>query len=64
MDKYHLNNRPDREITDETGIKGILKSGKFCTISMCRNNEPYIVTLATATIRKTKTCTSIVPIKA
>jgi len=46
MDKYHLNNRPDREITDETGIKGILKSGKFCTISMCRNNEPYIVTLS------------------
>ena len=46
MEKYHLNNRPDREITDPSEIKGILKYGKFCTISMCRENEPYIVTLS------------------
>lgn len=46
MEKYHLNNHPEREITDETEIRGILKNGKFCTISMSRNNEPYIVTLS------------------
>lgn len=46
MEKYHLNNRPDREITDPSEIKAILKNGKFCTISLCRANEPYIVTLS------------------
>ena len=46
MDKYHLSNKPEREITDQSEIRGILKNGKFCTISMCRDNEPYIVTLS------------------
>ncbi len=46
MQKYHLNNRPDRELTDESEISKILKNGKYAVISMCRDNEPYIVTLS------------------
>jgi nitroimidazol reductase NimA-like FMN-containing flavoprotein (pyridoxamine 5'-phosphate oxidase superfamily) len=44
--KYHLINRPDREITDEEEILRILKNGKYATLSLCKNNEPYIVTLS------------------
>jgi uncharacterized protein len=46
MEKYHLHNRPDRELTNPREIIEILKNGKFTTISMCRNNEPYVVTLS------------------
>lgn len=46
MEKYHLHNRPDRELKSETDINAILKNGKFAVISMCRENEPYIVTLS------------------
>ena len=45
MQNYHLNNRPNREITSEAEIQEILKNGKYAVISMCRDNEPYIVTL-------------------
>lgn len=46
MEKYHLHNRPDRELKSETDINAILKNGKFAVISMCREYEPYIVTLS------------------
>lgn len=46
MQKYHLHNRPNREIKEESDITTILKNGKFAVISMCRDNEPYIVTLS------------------
>ena len=46
MQTFHLQNRPDREIIDDNEITGILNNGKFVSISMCRNNEPYIVTLS------------------
>ena len=46
MQNYHLNNHPNREITSESEIQEILKNGKYTTISMCRDNEPYIVTLS------------------
>lgn len=46
MHQYHLHNRPDREITDPATIDEILTNGKFATIALCRNNEPYIVTLS------------------
>jgi uncharacterized protein len=46
MQKYHLSNRPDRELKEDTEIVEILKSGKFAVIAMCRDNEPYIVTLS------------------
>ena len=39
--------KKEREITDDKNtIIEILKNGKFATISMCRANEPYIVTLS------------------
>lgn len=46
MENYHLQNRPNREITDESEIIDILKKGKYSVISLCRDNEPYIVTLS------------------
>jgi len=46
MEEYHLRNRPDRELTQEDDINDILINGKFTTISLCRNNEPYIVSLS------------------
>lgn len=45
MAKYHMR-KSEREITDRTELVRILKSGKYAVISMCRNNEPYIVTLS------------------
>ena len=45
MQKYHMNKR-EREITDKKEIDEILKKGKYAVISMCRDNEPYIVTLS------------------
>ncbi len=46
MQKYHLQNRPNREISEKAEIAEILKKGRYTVISMCRNNEPYIVTLS------------------
>lgn len=46
MNQYHLQNRPNREITSTEEITAILKNGKYAVISMCRDNEPYIVTLS------------------
>ena len=38
-------NRKDREIKDESKHIDILRNGEIVTISLCRKNEPYIVTL-------------------
>ena len=46
MKEYHLKNRPNREIISEGEINDILQNGKYVVISMCRDNEPYIVTLS------------------
>jgi uncharacterized protein len=46
MTAYHLQNRPDREITSQSELNELLKNGRFVIISMCRGNEPYIVTLS------------------
>ncbi len=43
---YHLNNRPDREITSKDEIQELLENGKYIILSMCKNKEPYIVTLS------------------
>ena len=37
--------KKEREIIDKRIYKEIMKNSKFSTISMCRNDEPYIVTL-------------------
>ncbi|MGQ7869395.1 pyridoxamine 5'-phosphate oxidase family protein [Sunxiuqinia sp. sy24] len=44
--KYHLKNRPSQELTARDETDAILKKGKFVTLSLCRDNEPYIVTLS------------------
>lgn len=46
MQNYHLRNRPNRELTADAEIHEILRNGKYTVISMCRENEPYIVTLS------------------
>ncbi|MBV7273850.1 pyridoxamine 5'-phosphate oxidase family protein [Clostridiaceae bacterium UIB06] len=45
MEKYHMRKK-DRQINDENELSEILLQGKYAVISMCRNNEPYIVTLS------------------
>ena len=45
MSKYHMK-KVEREITDKEELENILRNGKYAVISMCRNNEPYIVTLS------------------
>jgi len=46
MKTYHLQNRPNRELKQKSEIDTILKNGKFAVISMCKNDEPYIVSLS------------------
>jgi len=36
----------EKEIKNEKNLIEILKGGKFTTISMCKDNEPYMVTLS------------------
>ena len=42
----HPMQKPDREITDPSEVKGILARGKYATIALCRDGEPYVVTLS------------------
>ena len=46
MNRYHLQNRPDRELKESEDIDDILKNGQFAVLSLCRDNEPYVVTLS------------------
>ena len=43
---YHLQNLPDREISDPKAVQELLKAGKYVVIALCHNNEPYVVTLS------------------
>ena len=45
MPRYHMHKK-EREITNRTELIDVLKFGKYTTIAMCRNNEPYLVTLS------------------
>jgi len=45
VNKYHMR-RQDRQIYDENELLEILSIGKYIIVSMCRDNEPYIVTLS------------------
>ena len=45
MAKYHMYKR-EREIKDKEELIEILKHGKYAVISMCKKNEPYVVTLS------------------
>jgi nitroimidazol reductase NimA-like FMN-containing flavoprotein (pyridoxamine 5'-phosphate oxidase superfamily) len=46
MPEYHLHNRPEREILDRVEVLRLLKAGKYAVLSLCRDNEPYVVTLS------------------
>jgi nitroimidazol reductase NimA-like FMN-containing flavoprotein (pyridoxamine 5'-phosphate oxidase superfamily) len=43
--KYHLR-RKDKEISDPTELKKILKSTKYVTIALSMDNQPYLVSLS------------------
>lgn len=45
MPRYHLQKK-EREIKEQKELLKIIKTGKYLTIALCRNNEPYIVTLS------------------
>jgi uncharacterized protein len=45
MQNFHVR-RQDREITDPTEMRQILKTTKYVTIAMCNNNQPYLVALS------------------
>jgi len=45
MSKYHLR-RVEKEISDEEALREILKKQKFAIISMCKENEAYLVSLS------------------
>lgn len=36
----------EKEITNRVKIYDILKRGKYTILSLCRDNEPYVVTLS------------------
>lgn len=45
MTNYHMR-RKDREIGTADEIASMLKAAKYATLALCRDNEPYIVTLS------------------
>lgn len=45
MNKYHLR-RVEKEISEKEVLLEILKKGKYTTISMCKENEAYLVTMS------------------
>lgn len=42
---YHLR-RIEREIQDADSMESIIKNGKYAVIALCKDNEPYIVTMS------------------
>ena len=38
--------RKDREITDLEELRQVLKTTKYISIAICRNNEPYLISLS------------------
>jgi nitroimidazol reductase NimA-like FMN-containing flavoprotein (pyridoxamine 5'-phosphate oxidase superfamily) len=43
--RYHMK-RKEKEITDDREILDIIKKGRFTSISMSKENEPYIIALS------------------
>jgi nitroimidazol reductase NimA-like FMN-containing flavoprotein (pyridoxamine 5'-phosphate oxidase superfamily) len=44
MEKYHLR-RSDKKIKNPEEIMAIIKRQEYLTLAMCRDNNPYLVTL-------------------
>jgi nitroimidazol reductase NimA-like FMN-containing flavoprotein (pyridoxamine 5'-phosphate oxidase superfamily) len=42
---YHMRKK-EREIKKTGDLVDILRDGKYTTVAMCRNDEPYVVTLS------------------
>ena len=42
---FHVR-RKDREITDPEILRKVLKSTKYVTVALCKENEPYLVSLS------------------
>lgn len=42
---YHVR-RSDRKITDKKELLSIIEKGKYGILGLCRENEPYVVTLS------------------
>lgn len=42
---YHVR-RTDREITDPAWVESIIERGRYCTIALVDDGEPYVVTLS------------------
>jgi len=46
MESYHQLRRKEQEIKDTGELKEILAKTQYVTVAMCRDNEPYLVTLS------------------
>jgi uncharacterized protein len=46
MEEYHGLRRKEKEIRDLAEMKAILAGAKYVTVAMCRDDEPYLVTLS------------------
>lgn len=44
MPTYHMR-RTEREIVDRGEIAAVLRRARYMTLGLCRNGEPYVVTL-------------------
>jgi nitroimidazol reductase NimA-like FMN-containing flavoprotein (pyridoxamine 5'-phosphate oxidase superfamily) len=42
--KYHMR-RTEREMAEPEQIKDVLRGSKYTSLALCRENEPYIVTM-------------------
>jgi nitroimidazol reductase NimA-like FMN-containing flavoprotein (pyridoxamine 5'-phosphate oxidase superfamily) len=46
MEKVHDLRRKEQEIRETSELKAILAKTRYVTVAMCKNNEPYLVTLS------------------
>jgi uncharacterized protein len=46
MEKYHPLRRKEQEIGDPGELKAILAGTPYVTVAMCRDDEPYLVTIS------------------
>lgn len=54
MPVYHMH-KSEREITGSNHIEQVIIKGKFLTLALCRDHEPYILTLNYGYDRETHT---------
>jgi hypothetical protein len=45
MARYHMH-KADQEITDRAELVALLRGGQYATLALCRQGEPYVVTLS------------------